>query len=219
MLRQLDTMTPLPTHRSLALGIFRQSVFFIFAIAAFAERDEHTRTMLTVSVFLLDVVSWHLSEVVALYTLSVYNCVWHDTLTNRFLLEYLADLIKAKQHIDVPALVKESTAAANQNLMEHVNRGLENPVPFAEAYGSLQSARNCLEHRDGIVGWRDVDAAGVLKISMPRAKVFVEQGGVEVEVYKNFFAEKRHNNPNADGAARFDFSSGRFAENFCEGFR
>ena len=109
-------MTPLPPHRSLALGIFRQSAFFIFAIAAFAERDEHTRTILTVSVFLLDVVSWHLSEVVAFYTHSVYNRVWHDTLTNRFLLEYLSDLIKAKQHIDVPALVKESTAAANQIL-------------------------------------------------------------------------------------------------------
>ncbi|WP_456653349.1 hypothetical protein [Bradyrhizobium lupini] len=76
------------------------------------------------------------------------------------------------------------------NLMEQVNRGLEKPVPFAEAYGSLQSARNCLEHRDGVVGRRDVDATGVLKISVPRAKIFVEQNGAEIEVYKNFYAEK-----------------------------
>jgi len=120
LLRRLDAMTPLPPHRSLALGIFRQSAFFIFAIAAFAERDEHTRTLLTVSVFLLDVVSWHLSEVVAFYTHSVYNRVWHDTLTNRFLLEYLSDRIKAKQHIDVPALVKESTAAAKEDIARYL---------------------------------------------------------------------------------------------------
>ncbi|MCS3762094.1 hypothetical protein [Bradyrhizobium centrosematis] len=76
------------------------------------------------------------------------------------------------------------------NLMEQVNRGLKKPVPFAEAYGSLQSARNCLEHRDGVVGRRDVDATGVLKISVPRAKIFVEQNGAEIEVYENFYAEK-----------------------------
>jgi hypothetical protein len=69
------------------------------------------------------------------------------------------------------------------SLMEQVNRGLENPVPFAEAYGSLQSARNCLEHRDGIVGRRDVDAGGVLKISVPRAKIFVEHMPISEETF------------------------------------
>jgi hypothetical protein len=65
-------MTPLAAHRSLALGTFRQSGFFVFAIGAFTERDEHTRTILTASIFLLDVASWHLSEVVAFDTHSVY---------------------------------------------------------------------------------------------------------------------------------------------------
>ena len=92
---------------------------------------------------------------------------------------------------DILAPYRAKAQAMNfPNLMEHVNRGLEKPVPFAEAYGSLQSARNCLEHRDGIIGRRDVDAAGILKISVPRAKIFVEQSGSEVEVYRNFYAEE-----------------------------
>jgi hypothetical protein len=76
------------------------------------------------------------------------------------------------------------------DLMAAVNRRLERPIAFAEAYGSMQSARNCLEHRDGIVGERDIDANGVLKIRVPRTKVFVDQDGAEIEVYKNFFVEK-----------------------------
>lgn len=37
-------------HRSLALAPSRQSVFFVFAIGAFTEHDEHTRTILTTSI-------------------------------------------------------------------------------------------------------------------------------------------------------------------------
>ena len=105
------------------------------------------------------------------------------------------------------------------NLMEQVNRGLEKPVPFAEAYGSLQSARNCLEHRDGVVGRRDVDATGVLKISVPRAKIFVEQNGAEIEVYENFYAEKDTVIQMRDGDSRSCFPIGRASEHLGKGFR
>jgi hypothetical protein len=114
-------MTPLAPHRSLALGTFRQSVFFVFAIGAFMERDEHTRAVLTASIFLLDVASWHLSEVVAFYSHHVYNRVWHDTLTNRFFYEYLWDRLKSKQNnVDVPELVKESTVAAKEDIARYL---------------------------------------------------------------------------------------------------
>jgi hypothetical protein len=75
-------------------------------------------------------------------------------------------------------------------LMARVNRDLEKPVEFAEAYQSMQSARNCLEHRDGIVGSRDIDANGVLKISLPRLNIFVERNGAEIELYKDFYVKK-----------------------------
>ena len=50
----------------------------------------------------------------------------------------------------------------------------------------MQIARNCLEHREGIVGKRDVDETGVFSMSFPRVKCFVVQDGKEVEIYKNF---------------------------------
>jgi len=40
------SVTPVSTHKAFALGAFRSSVFFIFAIAAFTERDPHTSTIL-----------------------------------------------------------------------------------------------------------------------------------------------------------------------------
>jgi hypothetical protein len=52
-------MTPVPFHKAAAIGLFRTSVFFVFAIAAFAESDKHTQTLLLTVVFLLDVISWH----------------------------------------------------------------------------------------------------------------------------------------------------------------
>jgi hypothetical protein len=75
------------------------------------------------------------------------------------------------------------------DLMGHVNQKLETPLAFAEAYSSMQAARNCFEHRDGIVGWRDVDEDGVLRLNFPRLKFFVKQGDKEIEIYKDFKAE------------------------------
>jgi hypothetical protein len=75
------------------------------------------------------------------------------------------------------------------DLMGHVNQKLETPLAFAEAYSSMQAARNCFEHRDGIVGRRDVDEDGFLKLNFPRLKFFVKQGDKEIEIYKDFKAE------------------------------
>ncbi len=108
-------MTPLPPHRAYALGAFRWSVFFIFAAAAFSERDDHTRSILVTGVFLLDVVSWHLCELVIYVGNGVYNRVWIDTLTHRFFYEKLLDAVKFKQEIHVQDIIKESTAAARED--------------------------------------------------------------------------------------------------------
>ncbi|MGA7714550.1 hypothetical protein [Bradyrhizobium sp.] len=40
-------------------------------------------------------------------------------------------------------------------LLAAVNLRLEKPLEFADAYRSMQAARNCFEHRNGIVGRRD----------------------------------------------------------------
>lgn len=76
------------------------------------------------------------------------------------------------------------------DLMGHVNQRLETPLVFAEAYSSMQAARNCFEHRDGIVGSQDANADGLLKMYFPGLKFYVDQGGKEVEIYKNFRTEE-----------------------------
>jgi hypothetical protein len=68
-------------------------------------------------------------------------------------------------------------------LLEHVNGGLTEPLAFEREFRSLQNVRNCLEHRAGYVGTKDVDpATGRLALSFPRMKLFYHRGEEEVEV-------------------------------------
>jgi hypothetical protein len=76
------------------------------------------------------------------------------------------------------------------DLLGHVNQRLETPLVFAKAYSSMQAARNCFEHRNGIVGSKDAKSDGVLTMYFPGLKFFVQQDGKEVEVYKNFRTER-----------------------------
>jgi hypothetical protein len=68
------------------------------------------------------------------------------------------------------------------DLMKHVNANLTSPLNFSDAYRSLQSARNCLEHRNGIVGERDIDSNGTMRLMFPYVRVFYERRGEEVDV-------------------------------------
>lgn len=113
-------MTPIASHRLYALGAFRWSVFFFFAIAAFSERDGHTRSILAATLFVLDVVSWNICEAISLTGGALYNHVWLDTLTNRFILEKLADRVKLGQPVEVPVLIQESRVAAKEDVEDFV---------------------------------------------------------------------------------------------------
>jgi hypothetical protein len=68
------------------------------------------------------------------------------------------------------------------DLLKHVNESLTEPLNFSDAYRSLQNARNCLEHRGGIVGARDVDESGTMRLMFPYVRIFYERRGEEVEV-------------------------------------
>lgn len=68
-------------------------------------------------------------------------------------------------------------------LIEAVNSGLSEPTAFEAEFLSLQRVRNCLEHRGGRVGVRDVDSAGgAMTLSFPRLGVFYRQGDEEMEL-------------------------------------
>jgi hypothetical protein len=71
-------------------------------------------------------------------------------------------------------------------LLEAVNARLDKPLRFAEAYQSLQDARNCLEHGNGIVAPKNAKTGGKMILQFPFMKVFVERNGEQVEVSGGF---------------------------------
>ena len=72
------------------------------------------------------------------------------------------------------------------DLLTSVNKCLSEPLIFADAFQSMQDARNCLEHAEGIVGVRDVNFDGALKLRFPRMKFFIMKDGQEIEMYEKF---------------------------------
>jgi hypothetical protein len=64
-------------------------------------------------------------------------------------------------------------------LMESVNENLTSPLHFEAEFLSLQKVRNCLEHRNGVVGVEDVENEGELKLSFPRLRFLAQAEGKE----------------------------------------
>jgi hypothetical protein len=68
-------------------------------------------------------------------------------------------------------------------LIAAVNSGLTEPLAFEGQFLSMQKVRNCLEHRAGIVGARDVDEGGsALTLSFPRLRIFYRRGDEDIDV-------------------------------------
>jgi hypothetical protein len=83
-------------------------------------------------------------------------------------------------------------------LLDEVNSKLDPKIDFSAAYVSLQSARNCLEHRDGVVSKVDTHGGETFTIRVPRMKIFYLHNGTEVEV------EAGHRVDPADDRAEVD---------------
>jgi hypothetical protein len=68
------------------------------------------------------------------------------------------------------------------DLLAAVNELLDPKLEFADPYKSLQQARNCLEHRDGIVSKVETHANAAFTLKIPRIKVFYLRSGEEIEI-------------------------------------
>jgi hypothetical protein len=77
---------------------------------------------------------------------------------------------------------KRANDLAFPDLLAQVNAQLETRLHFAESYQSLQTVRNCLEHRAGIVGVKDTKGRDELIVSVPSVKIFYVRAGQEIEV-------------------------------------
>ena len=78
---------------------------------------------------------------------------------------------------------KPATRLSFPILLDRVNARLTSPLEFVQEFLSIQTVRNSLEHRNGIVGKQDLDDGGsTLTLTFPRWKFFYMRGEEEIEI-------------------------------------
>ena len=90
------------------------------------------------------------------------------------------------------------------DLLTAVNELLHENLVFSDAYRSLQSARNCLEHRDGIVSQTETRGADAFELSIPRIKLFYMRNGTEVELEIGHIVEPENDEASAEILMKID---------------
>jgi len=86
-------------------------------------------------------------------------------------------------------LKKRATNLNFSDLLDAVNNRLDPKIDFSASYISLQFARNCLEHRDGIVSKIDTRGGERFRLSVPRVKIFYLRHCAEVEIEPGHIVE------------------------------
>ena len=108
------------------------------------------------------------------------------SLEQAFFFQELSNIKEVKSSITLDDLLaplyKRASDLTFPNLLEKVNARLKEPLNFSDAFNSLQKARNCFEHRAGIVGKKDISSDGLMKLHFPTLKTFYLRGGEEVEL-------------------------------------
>lgn len=91
----------------------------------------------------------------------------------------------------IAGLKTEANIATFPALVGKVNEALTEKLNFENEFRSLNSVRNCLEHRNGVVGIRDMNKAEkMLVLSLPRFKLYYVKDGAEIELVRGHVVEK-----------------------------
>jgi|SRR5665213_2244576 len=77
---------------------------------------------------------------------------------------------------------RKATDLSFPDLLATVNKLLDPKLEFSDSYKSLQVARNCLEHRAGIVSDAESKGGPAFTFDVPRVKIFYLRGQDEIEV-------------------------------------
>lgn len=100
-----------------------------------------------------------------------------------------ADLMKRMQEI-----AQKANKANVPTILGWINDELGEPIQHTDMVRNVQKVRSCLEHRDGIVGAKDVnnDANDALDLTVPTLKVVAvgEESGEEIEVVPGMILEE-----------------------------
>ncbi|WP_292532422.1 hypothetical protein [Methylocystis sp.] len=111
-----------------------------------------------------------------------------ESLEEAYLYVRLAEMKSAKTtwgHFQesVASVRRRATKRNFPQLLAEVNTGLREPLHFEAEFLSMQKARNCLEHRRGIVSDDDLESGcNSLILSFPRLKIFYKRDDHEIEV-------------------------------------
>lgn len=95
----------------------------------------------------------------------------------------LADFLKPLQ--------SKAASLKFPELLDTVNEQLNPKIDFSASYVSLQKARNCLEHRDGIVSKVETNGGTEFVMRFPRLKMFYLRDEVEIELTPGIVVEPR----------------------------
>jgi predicted KAP-like P-loop ATPase len=98
------------------------------------------------------------------------------------------------------------------DLLDQVNGKLPKSLNFVDAYHSLQRARNCLEHRNGIVSDVDAPARGVMLLSFPRVKNFYIRKGQEIELEVGHIVDAEDDSEQVQIFTRIELRERRFSK-------
>jgi hypothetical protein len=98
----------------------------------------------------------------------------------------------------------KATGLSFPKLLAAVNELLDPKLDFSESYRSLQLARNCLEHRAGIIS--DIEAKGGTEfvLNVPRVKIFYLRGQDEIEIMAGERVDAGDGRPEVEILMRFE---------------
>jgi hypothetical protein len=111
------------------------------------------------------------------------------------------------------AIKRRAAKLSFGQLLDQVNTKLKASLNFVDAYNSLQRARNCLEHRSGIVGEVDTAAGDVMRLAFPRVKTFYLRRGEEVEVEPGHVVDAQDGADDVQILMRIELRERRFTRN------
>jgi hypothetical protein len=97
------------------------------------------------------------------------------------------------------------------DLLDQVNSKVDPPLNFVAAYHSLQRARNCMEHRNGIVGDVDAPGGGVMVLRFPRVKNFYLRKGEEIELEAGHIVDAADGKEQVQVFTKIDLRERRFS--------
>jgi hypothetical protein len=112
---------------------------------------------------------------------------------------------------DLTAPILETASGMKfPQLLNQVNSRLQKPLEFEAAYRSMQRARNCFEHRGGVVGKSDVGKRDFMELSFPRMKPFYERRGKEIELEPGLRVDAEDGQSEVTLMMRYDIRIRRF---------